>query len=146
MVAAFRADAARAGAVSEVAELAAELCSISTELAAMWRDNDVRIHGEAAKRLRYPTLGPLALKYSTFVVDGRPDLGMIVCNPVNPKDAERIRGDTVIDAGWHLGSDHTVTTVLIARWPSRQDFGLERSFVDFVIVNEVAWYVGTPVR
>ena len=91
VVGSFRADAARAGAVSEVGELVAELCAISPEFDALWRDNDVRVHGEGTKRLRHPTLGQIELEYSGFAVDGRPDLGMIVYNPVDPSDAERIR-------------------------------------------------------
>ena len=91
VVGAFRADAARAGAVSEVGELVDELCRISPEFAALWRENDVRQHGEGVKRLHHPVLGALVLEYSAFAVDGRPDLGMIVYNPVTSADAERIR-------------------------------------------------------
>ena len=46
VVGAFRADAARAGAVSEVGQLVEELCTASPEFAALWRDNDVSVHGE----------------------------------------------------------------------------------------------------
>ena len=35
--------------------------------------------------------GLLAMEYSSFAVDGRPDLGMVVYNPATPEDAERIR-------------------------------------------------------
>jgi hypothetical protein len=91
VVGAFRADAARAGAVSEVGELVEELCRSSPEFAALWRDNDVHVHGEGVKRLRHPVLGPIAFEYSAFAVDGRPDLSMIVYNPVTGSDAERIR-------------------------------------------------------
>ena len=91
VVGAFRADAARAGAVSEVAELVDELCRLSPEFEALWRDNDVRVHGEGVKRLRHPVLGPIELEYSAFAVDGRPDLGMIVYNPVTRSDADNIR-------------------------------------------------------
>lgn len=91
VVGAFRADAARAGAVSEVGQLVEELCRLSPEFAALWRDNDVHAHGGGAKRLRHPILGPIELEYSAFAVDGRPDLGMIVYNPVTGVDAERIR-------------------------------------------------------
>jgi hypothetical protein len=31
------------------------------------------------------------MEYSAFAVDGRPDLGMIVYNPVTRSDADRIR-------------------------------------------------------
>jgi transcriptional regulator with XRE-family HTH domain len=91
VVGAFRVDAARAGAVSEVSQLVDELCMISPEFAALWRENDVNVHGDGIKRLQHPVLGPIELEYSAFAVDGRPDLGMIVHNPVRVADAERIR-------------------------------------------------------
>jgi transcriptional regulator with XRE-family HTH domain len=91
VVGAFRADVARAGAASEVGELVEELCRLSPEFAALWRDNDVHGHGEGVKHLRHPILGPIMLEYSAFAVDGRPDLGMIVYNPITSSDADRIR-------------------------------------------------------
>ena len=91
VVGTFRADAARAGAVSEVGQLVTELCATSPEFAALWAENDVRFHGEGAKRLRHPVLGAIDMEYSGFAVDGRPDLGMIVYNPVDPAVSERIR-------------------------------------------------------
>ncbi len=94
VVAAFRVDAARAGAAAEVEPLVAELCRLSPEFEAMWRDNDVRSHGEGVKHIRHPVLGPIAFEYSAFAVDGRPDLSMVVYNPATPADAERIRSLT----------------------------------------------------
>ena len=91
VVGAFRVDAARAGAVSEVSELVDELCRRSPEFAALWRDNNVHVHGEGIKRLRHPILGPIMMEFSAFAVDGRPDLSMIVYNPATSSDAERIR-------------------------------------------------------
>jgi transcriptional regulator with XRE-family HTH domain len=91
VVSAFRIDAARTGAAAEVEPLVEELCRSSPEFAAMWRDNDVRTHGDGVKHLRHPVLGPIALEYSAFAVDGRPDLQMIVYNPATPVDAEQIR-------------------------------------------------------
>ena len=91
VVAAFRIDAARAGAAAEVAPLVDELCRASPEFAAMWRDNDVQTHGDGVKRLRHPVLGPIALEYSSFAVDGRPDLQMIVYNPATPADQAQVR-------------------------------------------------------
>lgn len=91
VVAAFRADAARAGAVSHVAEFVDEMCRLSPEFARLWADNDVRSYGEGVKHLRHPVLGPIAFEYSAFSVDGRPDLGMVVYNPATPADAQRIR-------------------------------------------------------
>jgi transcriptional regulator with XRE-family HTH domain len=91
VVGAFRADAARGGAVAEIDQLVAELCAASPEFAGLWADNEVRFHGEGAKRLHHTELGLIELEYSGFAVDGRPDLGMIVYNPVDPAVAERIR-------------------------------------------------------
>ncbi|RUW86665.1 XRE family transcriptional regulator, partial [Mesorhizobium sp. M8A.F.Ca.ET.023.01.1.1] len=91
VVGAFRADAARAGAVSEVAQLVEELCGASPEFAALWRENDVLAHGDGTKRLKHPELGDIELEYSAFAVDGRPDLSLTVYNPVDSKVADRIR-------------------------------------------------------
>ncbi len=89
---AFRADAVRAGAAAEVAPLVDELCRLSPEFETMWRENDVRgHHGEAVKHIKHPALGPLAIEYSAFAVDGRTDLTMVVYNPATPEDAERIK-------------------------------------------------------
>ncbi|TPK91752.1 MULTISPECIES: helix-turn-helix transcriptional regulator [unclassified Mesorhizobium] len=92
VVGSFRADATRAGAGAEVTELVEELSRVSPEFAALWRDNDVvPAHGEGVKRLRHPEIGLIELEFSVFAVDGRPELGMIVYNPVTQSDAERIR-------------------------------------------------------
>jgi transcriptional regulator with XRE-family HTH domain len=91
VVAAFRAETARAGAAENVKVLVEDLCRRSPQFAAMWRDNDVRSYGGGTKGLRHPVVGPIALEYSAFAVDGRPDLGMIIYNPATPADADRIR-------------------------------------------------------
>jgi transcriptional regulator with XRE-family HTH domain len=91
VVAAFRADTVRAGATARVGTLVDELCRLSPEFEAMWRDNDVRTYGEGVKQLRHPIAGPIAFEYSAFAVDGRPDLSLVIYNPATPGDAERIR-------------------------------------------------------
>ena len=90
---AFRVDAARAGAVAEVEPLVDELCRLSPEFEAMWRDNHVHggVHGEAVKHIRHPVLGRLAFEFSAFSVDGRTDLTMVIYNPATAEDAERIK-------------------------------------------------------
>ena len=90
VVGAFRVDAARAGAAAEVEPLVDELCRLSPEFKALWRDNDVQRHSEGVKQIRHPVLGPIAFEYSAFAVDGRPDLTMVVYNPATPADAEKI--------------------------------------------------------
>jgi transcriptional regulator with XRE-family HTH domain len=94
VIAAFRVDAARAGAAAQVEPLVDELCRLSPEFKAMWRDNDVRSHGEGVKHMRHPIVGPIAFEYSAFAVDGRPDLSMVVYIPASPADAEKIRSLT----------------------------------------------------
>ncbi len=87
----FRVDAARAGAAAEVEPFVAELCRLSPEFKAMWDDNEVRgAHGEGVKHIRHPVAGPLAFEYSAFAVDGRPDLSMVVYNPVDRADIDKI--------------------------------------------------------
>ena len=92
VVAAFRADTARAGMTENVKALVDELCRLSPEFAAMWRDNDVRgTYGETPKYVRHRRAGLIALEYSAFAVDGRPDLSMVIYNPATPADADRVR-------------------------------------------------------
>jgi transcriptional regulator with XRE-family HTH domain len=98
VVASFRVDAVRAGAAAEVEALVDELCRLSPEFKAMWRDNDVRTHGDGVKHIRHPVLGPISFEYSAFAVDGRPDLSMVVYNPSTPADAEKIRSSIAADA------------------------------------------------
>ncbi len=90
--AAFRADAARAGAVSEIAPTRrgtvatparnSRRCGGTTTSTPMARVSNGSSH---------PVLGAIEMEYSAFAVDGRPDLGMIVYNPVAGEVAERIR-------------------------------------------------------
>ena len=91
VVGTFRADAARAGAGAEIAQLVEELSRLSPEFDALWRDNNVARHADGLKRLHHPVHGLLELEFSAFAVDGRPDLGMIVYNPASPETAQRIR-------------------------------------------------------
>ena len=91
VVGAFRADAARAGAGAEIAQLVHELSRLSPEFEALWRDNDVAGHADGLKRLHHPEHGLIELEFSAFAVDGRPDLGMIVYNPAASETARRIQ-------------------------------------------------------
>ena len=68
-----------------------ELCHSSPLFEKIWRENDVRNHGEGTKQLRHPKACLLALEYSAFAVDGRPDLALVIYNPATPKDVKRIR-------------------------------------------------------
>lgn len=93
VVGAFRADMARAGAHGslEATRLVEELSHLSPEFEVLWRDNDVGAHSEGVKRIRHPQAGLVKLEFSSFAVEGRPELGMIVYNPASPADAEKLR-------------------------------------------------------
>jgi transcriptional regulator with XRE-family HTH domain len=91
VISAFRADAARAGAAAEVEPLVAELSQLSPQFKAMWRENEVvTYHLEMVKQIRHPVLGRISFEHSTFAVDGRPDLSLLIYNPATPADAEKI--------------------------------------------------------
>jgi hypothetical protein len=67
-----------------------ELSRLSPEFAALWRDNDVAGNADGLKRLHHPEHGLIELEFSSFAIEGRPDLGMIVYNPASAETAERI--------------------------------------------------------
>lgn len=90
VVGAFRADAARAGAGTEINALVDELSRISPEFESLWRENDVAAHADGMKRMRHPEHGLIELEFSVFAVEGRPDLGMLVYNPATPESARRV--------------------------------------------------------
>ncbi|MGA7436967.1 MAG: helix-turn-helix transcriptional regulator [Luteibacter sp.] len=91
VVASFRADAARAGATAEITQLVEELSGNSPEFEALWRNNDIASHGDGLKRLHHPVLGPIELEFSTFAVEGRPDLTLMIYNPSTAETTEAVR-------------------------------------------------------
>jgi hypothetical protein len=104
VVGAFRADAARAGASAEIAQLVEEMCRTSPEFEALWRNNEIAGPGEGLKRLYHPEIGPIELEFSTFAVEGRPDLTMMVYNPATEKTAALIEGLIAAGTGQPAGS------------------------------------------
>jgi hypothetical protein len=92
VVAVFLADVARTGAGPKAEALIEELCRMSPEFEAMWHDkSDVRAQGEGTKILLHPEAGRIALEYSGFAVDGRPDLVMTVYSPATAEDVDRVK-------------------------------------------------------
>lgn len=91
VVGAFRADAARAGAGVEIRQLVEELSASSPEFKAMWGDNEITGMREGIKRLHHPNLGAIELEFSTFAVEGRSDLNMMVYSPASPEVMEQFR-------------------------------------------------------
>lgn len=90
VVAAFRADVVRAGANNHIQTMVEDLSARSTDFAQLWHSNDViGAHG-SFKRLHHAKLGLIELEGSIFAVDGRPELSLVVHNPVDPSVAETI--------------------------------------------------------
>jgi hypothetical protein len=56
----------------------------------MWQNNDVSEVSHTAKDVRHPTLGKISFEASTFGVDGRHDLTMMMFMPASEEIAERI--------------------------------------------------------
>jgi len=90
VVGAFRADAMRAGAGTEITRLVDELSRLSPEFETLWRDNDVAGRADGFKRLHHRTQGLLELEFSSFAIEGRPDLGMLVYNSASAETSRRI--------------------------------------------------------
>lgn len=90
MVATMRADSARAGATKRAEQLAEEITRLNPDFDAIWKEKDVRSHGEGTKQIARPDVGLVTLDFSAFAVDGRPNLSMIIYTPASPDDAERI--------------------------------------------------------
>lgn len=90
-VAAFRFETAKVG-VNEAAKiLIGELSESSPDFAAMWSDNEVGAHGAGTKIITHAQAGLLTFHYSTFAVDGQPDLGLVVFIPATTKDTDGIK-------------------------------------------------------
>lgn len=91
VVGAFRADVTRAGPNEEASRLIDELSTVSAEFKDLWADTEVVGMSEGVKRLRHPTVGIVNLEFSSFSVEGRPELGMIVFTPAEPGDVRKVQ-------------------------------------------------------
>jgi transcriptional regulator with XRE-family HTH domain len=91
IVATVRRDVVRAGMLEDTRALIDELSAQSADFRAMWAEGDVHADGEGVKRIVHGIAGPLALEYSTFALAQRPDLAMVVFNPLTAADRDKIR-------------------------------------------------------
>lgn len=57
----------------------------------MWKDKDVQTAGEGAKTVRHPIAGDITFEFSSSAVDGRPDLKMMIYNPADEGELEKMR-------------------------------------------------------
>ncbi len=90
MVANFRADVARTGASEHVRALVDELSEMSETFRQLWQSQEVSQHGEGIKQLWLPDEGVLELEYTTFAVEGKPGLSLVVFNPRLQRDCETV--------------------------------------------------------
>lgn len=91
IVGSVRRDLLRTGMSPETEAFIAELNEGSAEFRTLWAGGDVMTHGVGSKQIRHPKVGLLSLEFSTFAVDGHPDLGLVIFNPVDATDREKIR-------------------------------------------------------
>lgn len=91
LVATFRAETARAGEDRRAADLVAELSGKSDAFARMWTENDVQTPGEGAKTIRHAAVGDITFEFSSFAIDGRPDLKLMIYNPADDSGLQQMR-------------------------------------------------------
>jgi len=90
LVGTVRRDIARAGMREETRALIEELSASSTDFRHIWAGQDVGGSGEHSKRIRHPEAGLVCFEYSTFSVEGHPDLALVVFNPATDDDRAKI--------------------------------------------------------
>lgn len=90
LVATFRTETARVGEDERVAAIVAEIAANSEDFARMWVENDVRTTGEGTKTIRHAIVGEMSFEFSSFAVDGRPDLKLMIYNPAGNVDMEKM--------------------------------------------------------
>ncbi|MGA1830346.1 helix-turn-helix transcriptional regulator [Rhizobium wenxiniae] len=90
-VASFRAEAIKAAPAQALQAMVEDLSQASREFSAIWQDYDIQNYGAGTKHFRHEIAGDLMMEYSSFTVDGRPDLGLVVFTPMTEADAERVR-------------------------------------------------------
>lgn len=91
LVATFRAESTRAGEGERATQLIEELSRKSTDFIRIWSDNDLQNTGEGAKTICHSMVGEITIEFSTFAVAGRPDLKLMIYNPADAADIEKIR-------------------------------------------------------
>lgn len=90
LVATFRTESTRAGLDERARELFEDLSSSSEAFRRMWADQEVHSTGEGAKTVIHPKVGDIAFEFSSFAIDGRPDLKLMIYNPATDADQAKI--------------------------------------------------------
>ncbi len=81
VVAAYRADAARAAGDGEFQRVAAELASRDPDFARLWQRHDVGVPAQAINALRHPDAGELYFDATTLIIADQPDRSLVLYNP-----------------------------------------------------------------
>jgi transcriptional regulator with XRE-family HTH domain len=82
VLAKFRLDHGAAGDDPAFAQLVAELSDASQEFRRWWLLHDVQGRGEGIKRLYHAVRGEIEFEHTAFVVDGAPQLRLVVYTPL----------------------------------------------------------------
>lgn len=91
IVGSVRRDLLRTGMSPEIEAFIGELSAGSALFREMWASGEVALHGEGHKQITHPVAGLLNLEFSTFAVDGSPDLGLVIFSPATAADRAKIR-------------------------------------------------------
>jgi len=91
LVAAFRAEMTRSGAVAEAATVASALSERSPEFRSLWERHDIEVPMDAAKTIVHPELGAITFETSTLRLAEPGDLSLVVFNPVSEADGAHVR-------------------------------------------------------
>ncbi|MEM9693161.1 MAG: helix-turn-helix transcriptional regulator [Myxococcota bacterium] len=91
VVATFRAQTARRKEEPRAMELYSQLSRDSSEFKAIWSENEVRSVGEGLKRVRHEEVGLIDFEFSSFAVDGRPDLKLLTYRPAVERDVQKMK-------------------------------------------------------
>lgn len=91
IVGSVRRDLMRIGMPPEIEAFIAEVSAGSALFREMWESGEVALHNDGSKQITHPAMGVLNLEFTTFAVDGAPDLGLVVFNPIGPEDRGKLR-------------------------------------------------------
>lgn len=87
----FRTNMIRVGITQRAQALIDELCERSPEFKALWEEGGVNSKRAGTKRMYRSEVGSYTLEYSTYAVNDRPELSLVVCNPVSAADMRRVQ-------------------------------------------------------
>ncbi|WP_078871138.1 helix-turn-helix transcriptional regulator [Streptomyces caatingaensis] len=99
--------------------IVAELSALSPEFAELWARNDVQPAGQLSKEYAHPVAGTLRFEISPLKIPARPDLTIVLHNPVPGTDtAERVaRLNTPEGRERTRAADRSLPGYAMACWP-----------------------------